>query len=78
MKLTVGDKYTRKTSEYKEELEIVGCNADWCSDVDFVKGLDFVPEKDDPIKVRVINSISCEFFHTEISLKRLVNNWEKE
>jgi hypothetical protein len=78
MKLTIGDKYKRSTDNYKEELEIVGCNASWLSNAQLSKGDVFCPNKEDMIEVRIINSVSCEFFHTEISLKNLVNRWNKK
>lgn len=78
MKLTIGDRYVNETKGYKEEMEIVGIEADWIVDMELTHGDIFCPNKEDPIRVRVINSFRTDWFHTTVSVKDIANRWNKK
>lgn len=75
MILTIGDKYHHDANHYVEQLEIVGLDS---VDEELSEGSKILPQDgESEIEVRMINNISCEYFHTTIPLNYLAESFEE-
>lgn len=75
MKLEIGEAWHRDREEYVEELKVDGLQA---IEGPIPDGEVVVPKDGDSIiEVRVINSISAEWFTTKMTLRQLNDKWER-
>jgi hypothetical protein len=75
MKLTIGEKWHREETEYIEEMTIEGLAS---IEDQLPNGEVVLPKNgDSKVKVRIINSVTANFFTTEVKLRAIVNNWER-
>lgn len=75
MKLTIGEKWHKVEDEFCEELTVTGLES---IEDEIPTGEVVLPKDGDSyIEVRVINSVSAEFFTTKTKLKHLNENWER-
>ena len=76
MKITIGDKYHKETPSYVEELQVIGTEK--ITDGSLKMGDVYLPvDGSENLKVRAINSISCEYFTTSVQLKVLIRDYDK-
>lgn len=76
MKLEIGETWINEQENYKEEVKILGVDG-WDSS-ELVKGDVIVPESTNHLKVKCINDITAEWFETTISLRDLVDRFERQ
>jgi len=75
MKITIGEKWHRDEPEYVEEAKVTGLES---IDSEVPEGEVVLPKDGDShIKVRMINSITAEYYHTKVKLRHLVENFER-
>jgi len=76
MKLEIGETWINEQPKYKEEIKILGI--DGYDNTELSKGDVIVPESNNHLKVKCINNITAEWFETTISLRDLVNRFERQ
>lgn len=75
MKLEIGEKWNNEGEKYVEELTVEGLQS---IDEPIAKGETVLPKDGDSvIEVRIINNISGKFFTTTVTLRELVDRFEK-